>query len=107
MRQDRRRGHPPQRIHARAAAFLRGACRTEQRRKTTLVRAVLNLVASWSDDICIAGQRTTRTRPFIQARNGIGYMPEDRRLAADWTVEQNTMLPAWATRTRDLRSRLE
>jgi branched-chain amino acid transport system ATP-binding protein len=34
-------------------------------------------------------------------------MPEDRRLVADWTVQQNIMLPAWATRRPDVRARLE
>jgi branched-chain amino acid transport system ATP-binding protein len=27
---------------------------------------------------------------------GIGYMPEDRRLIPDLTVEENILLPAWA-----------
>ena len=32
-----------------------------------------------------------------RASSGIGYMPEDRRLIPDLTVEENVLLPAWAT----------
>ncbi len=31
-----------------------------------------------------------------RAKLGIGYMPEDRRLIPDLTVEENILLPAWA-----------
>jgi branched-chain amino acid transport system ATP-binding protein len=33
-------------------------------------------------------------------------MPEDRRLIADWTVEQNILLPTWACRISDAQARL-
>jgi len=36
---------------------------------------------------------------------GIGYMPEDRRLIPDLTVEENIMVPAWASGMDDARSR--
>jgi hypothetical protein len=29
---------------------------------------------------------------------GVGYMPEDRRLVPELTVEENLLVPAWATR---------
>jgi branched-chain amino acid transport system ATP-binding protein len=38
---------------------------------------------------------------------GIGYMPEDRRLIPDLTVEENVLLPAWAAGAREARERLE
>jgi len=31
----------------------------------------------------------------VRARLGFGYMPEDRRLVPDLTVEENMLLPAW------------
>jgi branched-chain amino acid transport system ATP-binding protein len=74
--------------------------------KTTLMRAVMNLVPAWSGEIYIAGERTTQAPPYAHARHGVGYMPEDRRLVGDWTVEQNILLPALATRARDPRQRL-
>jgi branched-chain amino acid transport system ATP-binding protein len=41
-----------------------------------------------------------------RARLGIGYMPEDRRLVPQLTVEENVLLPAWATGSKDLVRRL-
>jgi branched-chain amino acid transport system ATP-binding protein len=38
---------------------------------------------------------------------GIGYMPEDRRLIPDLTVEENLLLPAWAAKLPDAAQRLE
>jgi branched-chain amino acid transport system ATP-binding protein len=38
---------------------------------------------------------------------GIGYMPEDRRLVPEFTVEQNIRLPAWTTTSDGVEQRLE
>ena len=38
---------------------------------------------------------------------GIGYMPEDRRLVPELTVEDNILLPAWATRSGEAVARLQ
>jgi branched-chain amino acid transport system ATP-binding protein len=37
---------------------------------------------------------------------GIGYMPEDRRLVPEFTVEQNIRLPTWTTAVDDAEQRL-
>jgi branched-chain amino acid transport system ATP-binding protein len=74
--------------------------------KTTLIRSVMNLIPIASGEVRIAGVATARARSHTHARNGVGYMPEDRRLIADWTVEQNIMLPVWATGRQDYRLRL-
>jgi branched-chain amino acid transport system ATP-binding protein len=42
-----------------------------------------------------------------RARLGIGYMPEDRRLIPDLTVEENILVPAWATSEPAANERLE
>jgi branched-chain amino acid transport system ATP-binding protein len=42
-----------------------------------------------------------------RARLGIGYMPEDRRLVPELTVEENVLLPAWAVGKSDAAPRLE
>jgi branched-chain amino acid transport system ATP-binding protein len=42
-----------------------------------------------------------------RARLGIGYMPEDRRLIPELTVEENVLVPAWAAGLPDARSRLQ
>jgi branched-chain amino acid transport system ATP-binding protein len=45
--------------------------------------------------------------PHLRAAHGIGYMPEDRRLVPDFTVEENIRLPALALRMGDADRRLE
>ena len=46
-----------------------------------------------------------RTYPTCRLANGralgFGYMPEDRRLVPDLTVEENMLLPAWANNEID------
>jgi branched-chain amino acid transport system ATP-binding protein len=74
--------------------------------KTTLMRSLMNLIPIHSGTIQIAGRDTTHAQPHIHAGRGVGYMPEDRRLVADWTVEQNILLPIWASRRPDYRARL-
>jgi branched-chain amino acid transport system ATP-binding protein len=39
--------------------------------------------------------------PHRRSRLGIGFMPEDRRLIPDLSVEENVLLPAWAARLAD------
>ena len=45
--------------------------------------------------------------PHRRVGQGIGYMPEDRRLVPEFTVEQNIRLPAWATALDGVEQRLE
>ena len=47
-----------------------------------------------------------RVPTHARARLGIGYMPEDRRLIPDLTVEENILLPAWAGGAADAASAL-
>ncbi len=75
--------------------------------KTTLMRAVMNLIPRWSGEIRIGDRATTEASPSDHARFGVGYMPEDRRLIAGWTVEQNIMLPAWANPQLEAQARLQ
>jgi branched-chain amino acid transport system ATP-binding protein len=42
-----------------------------------------------------------------RAAHGIGYMPEDRRLVPEFTVEENIRLPTWSTRVDGVDERLE
>lgn len=74
--------------------------------KTTLMRSIMNILPAASGEIRIAGTPTTNAAPFTHAWNGVGYMPEDRRLVGDWTVEDNILLPAWATQRPDLSGKL-
>ena len=43
----------------------------------------------------------------VRAALGIGYMPEDRGLIPELTVEENILLPAWSLKNLDSKERLE
>jgi branched-chain amino acid transport system ATP-binding protein len=72
--------------------------------KSTLMRSIMNLIPIHAGTIQIAGRDTTHAQPHSHAGRGVGYMPEDRRLIADWTVEKNILLPIWRRAGRITRS---
>jgi branched-chain amino acid transport system ATP-binding protein len=45
--------------------------------------------------------------PYRRAGHGVGYMPEDRRLVPEFTVEENIRLPSWSTKMDGVDQRLE
>lgn len=74
--------------------------------KTTLMRTVMGLMPYVSGSASIAGVDMAKIEPHHRAGMLIGYMPEDRRLIPDLTVEENILVPAWASKTPDYQSRL-
>ncbi len=64
--------------------------------KTTTLKSIMGLVPVRSGIIRLDGQDLVRTPAYKRARQGIGYVPEDRRLIGTLTVEENILLPAWA-----------
>lgn len=92
-------------LHVRPNAFVALVGRNGAG-KTTLMRSIMRLIPSWSGEIRIGERAVTHAKPSDHAANGVGYMPEDRRLIADWTVEQNILLPSWANRISDTPARL-
>jgi branched-chain amino acid transport system ATP-binding protein len=52
------------------------------------------------------GVDLVQTPVNLRNRLGIGYMPEDRRLIPDLTVEENILVPAWANQQVDAQKRL-
>ncbi len=75
--------------------------------KTTLMRSVMGVLPARQGTITFDEQLLTPLPVHGRARLGIGYMPEDRRLVPDLTVEENVLLPAWATGKADAARRLE
>jgi len=74
--------------------------------KTTLMRALMGaLPASGTADL--AGADLLRTPPHRRVAYGIGYMPEDRRLVPEFTVEQNILVPSWAVKLSGVNERLD
>ncbi|HZD88998.1 MAG TPA: ATP-binding cassette domain-containing protein [Pseudolabrys sp.] len=45
--------------------------------------------------------------PHRRVVHGIGYMPEDRRLVPEFTVEENIRLPSWSVKMDGVDQRLE
>ena len=74
--------------------------------KTTLMRAVMGILPPRQGSISFDGSRLGKTPVHQRARNGIGYMPEDRRLVPSLTVEENVLIPAWSAGVADPRERL-
>ena len=74
--------------------------------KTTTLRAVMGLVAPSGGQIRF-GEADIGTLPtHRRTALGIGYMPEDRRLVPQLSVEENILLPSWAMRGLDGKARL-
>lgn len=74
--------------------------------KTTTLKGILGLVSPTGGSIGLDGTDLIRVPSHKRAKLGIGYMPEDRRLIGALTVEDNILMPAWATGRADERQRL-
>jgi branched-chain amino acid transport system ATP-binding protein len=57
--------------------------------KSTTLRSVMGLTPPRSGRIEFMGEEITGRQPFEIARRGIGYIPDDRRIFAELTVEEN------------------
>lgn len=57
--------------------------------KTTTLRCIMGLTPSRSGSIRFKGTEVSGRQPFEIARLGIGYVPDDRRIFPDLTVEEN------------------
>ena len=75
--------------------------------KTTLMKSVMGLLKPASGAVRFEERDLVPLPTHGRARLGIGYMPEDRRLIPDLTIEENILVPAWAVRVADAAKRLE
>ncbi|HEX7966925.1 MAG TPA: ABC transporter ATP-binding protein [Stellaceae bacterium] len=57
--------------------------------KSTTLKAIIGLARAASGAIRCGGTRIDGRPPYAIARLGIGYVPEDRRIFSDLTVEEN------------------
>lgn len=57
--------------------------------KTTTMKSIIGLVAPKRGSIRYKGVPINGQEPFRLARQGIGYVPDDRRIFADLTVREN------------------
>lgn len=75
--------------------------------KTTVMRMVMGLVKLGAGSLTLDGADLAKVPVHRRAGLGIGYMPEDRALIPDLTVEENLLLPTWVTPALDAPARLE
>ena len=74
--------------------------------KTTLMKSVMGLLKAGGGTVVFDGADLVRMPTHSRTSLGIGYMPEDRRLIPELTVEENVLVPAWALGTKDASARL-
>ena len=66
--------------------------------KTTTLRSIMGLTPPRTGRVTFKGEEITGRQPFAVARLGIGYVPDDRRIFADLTVEENLEIVRRVTR---------
>jgi len=74
--------------------------------KTTLMRSVMGILPARGGTIRFDEVKLDRMPAHQRARGGIGYMPEDRRLVPQLSVEENVLIPAWAAGIAEPQARL-
>jgi branched-chain amino acid transport system ATP-binding protein len=81
--------------------------------KSTTMKAIMGLIGRRNGTVRVNGHDVSALRPFEIARLGLGFVPEDRRIFSDLTVEENldtgrqpprsfaegTQAPVWTPQT--------
>ena len=62
--------------------------------KSTTLKSIMGLTPPRQGTIRFKGEDITGKQPYVLARKGIGYVPEDRRIFADLTVGENLEIAA-------------
>jgi branched-chain amino acid transport system ATP-binding protein len=75
--------------------------------KTTLMRSIMGHLKSAQGMIRFEGTDLAARPRHARAALGIGYMPEDRCLVPQLTVEENILLPLWVADHLDRKARLD
>jgi branched-chain amino acid transport system ATP-binding protein len=70
------------------------------------MRTVMGHLAPAAGSITFSGENLGRVPRHARAALGIGYMPEDRGLVPELTVEENILLPVWVSHNLDAAERL-
>jgi len=75
--------------------------------KTTLMRSVMGHLPVAQGKVAFDGRDLASVPRQGRAALGIGYMPEDRGLVPSLSVEENILIPIWASRTLQAAERLD
>jgi branched-chain amino acid transport system ATP-binding protein len=74
--------------------------------KTTLMRALMGVLPA-TGAARLNGTDLLALPAHARVAHGIGYMPEDRRLVPQFTVEENIRLPTWTVDADGVEERLK
>ena len=74
--------------------------------KTSLMRTLMGHLRLAGGSMSFGGADLAKQPRHARAGLGIGYMPEDRGLVPELTVEENILLPVWTSKTLDAGERL-
>jgi len=75
--------------------------------KTTLMRSIMGHLKPVRGSLRFEGADLSTCPSHARAALGIGYMPEDRCLVPQLTVEENILLPLWVAAGLDRKARLD
>jgi branched-chain amino acid transport system ATP-binding protein len=62
--------------------------------KSTTMKAIAGLAPPRRGQVVFRGQDVTARKPYIMARQGLAYVPEDRQVFPDHTVQDNLVIAA-------------
>jgi len=74
--------------------------------KTTFLRALMGALPATGKAV-LGDVDLLALPPHRRVAHGIGYMPEDRRLVPQFTVEENIRLPTWSVTVAGAEQRLQ
>lgn len=57
--------------------------------KSTTIKSIMGIAPPKQGSILFKGEEVAGKKPYILARKGMGYDPDDRRIFADLTVDEN------------------
>jgi len=63
--------------------------------KTTTVKTIMGILSPRSGAITLNGKNIVGRSPHEIAKQGVGFVPEDRRIFPSLTVVENIMFPVW------------
>src|SRR4030088_1556726 len=75
--------------------------------KTTLMRSIMGHLKPTQGAVRFGGTDLSARPRHARAAPGIVYMPEDRGLVPQLTVEENMLLPLWVATHLDRKARLD
>jgi branched-chain amino acid transport system ATP-binding protein len=75
--------------------------------KTTVMRTIMGHLPLLAGSLRIDDTDLSQAAPHERVTHGIGYMPEDRGLVPELTVQENICLPLWVSPTLVSKERLD